>query len=134
MLLTCRNISYIILFVDGKTTIIKLNAKFTLDISVFSCAFIVAQKATISNVLEKIIKGGFKMLYLRICEVAKKQGYSIRKIERICNFSNGTIRKWKNNDNAPARKLQQVAQLLNITVDELLKKWKRIKKAIPPLT
>lgn len=61
------------------------------------------------------------MLYKRIATIAKKQGYSIRKIERICNFSNGTIRAWKINNNAPARKLKQVADLLNVTVDDLLK-------------
>lgn len=61
------------------------------------------------------------MLYKRIATIAKKQGYSIRKIERICNFSNGTIRAWGINNNAPARKLEQVADLLNVTVDDLLK-------------
>lgn len=61
------------------------------------------------------------MLYKRIATIAKKQGYSIRKIERICNFSNGTIRAWGINNNAPARKLKQVADLLNVTVDALLK-------------
>lgn len=61
------------------------------------------------------------MLYKRIATIAKKQGYSIRKIERICNFSNGTIRAWGINNNAPARKLKQVADLLNVTVDDLLK-------------
>ena len=61
------------------------------------------------------------MLYKQIFNLAKKQGYSIRKIERICNFSNGTIRQWRINNNAPARKLKQVADLLGVTVDELLK-------------
>lgn len=61
------------------------------------------------------------MLYKRIATIAKKQGYSIRKIERICNFSNGTIRAWGINNNAPARKLKQVADLLNVTIDDLLK-------------
>lgn len=61
------------------------------------------------------------MLYKKISNIAKKQGYSIRKIERICNFSNGTIRAWGINNNAPARKLKQVADLLNVTVDDLLK-------------
>lgn len=61
------------------------------------------------------------MLYKQIFNLAKKQGYSIRKIERICNFSNGTIRSWGVNDNAPVRKLKQVADLLGVTVDELLK-------------
>lgn len=61
------------------------------------------------------------MLYKRIATIAKKQGYSIRKIECICNFSNGTIRAWGINNNAPARKLKQVADLLNVTVDDLLK-------------
>lgn len=61
------------------------------------------------------------MLYKRIATIVKKQGYSIRKIERICNFSNGTIRAWGINNNAPARKLKQVADLLNVTVDDLLK-------------
>lgn len=62
------------------------------------------------------------MLYKRIRTLATEKGYSIRKIENICNFSNGTIQKWGIKDNAPARKLQQVATLLNVSVDELLKK------------
>ncbi|UHL92584.1 helix-turn-helix domain-containing protein [Ligilactobacillus salivarius] len=61
------------------------------------------------------------MLYKKISNIAKKQGYSIRKIERICNFSNGTIRAWRINNNPPARKLKQVADLLGVTVDDLLK-------------
>ena len=61
------------------------------------------------------------MIYTRISKLAKKQGYSIRKIESICNFSNGTIRAWRINDNPPVRKLKQVADLLGVSVDELIK-------------
>ncbi|ATP37563.1 XRE family transcriptional regulator [Ligilactobacillus salivarius] len=61
------------------------------------------------------------MLYERISKLANKKGYSIRKIERICGFSNGTIRAWRNNNNAPVRKLKRVSDLLGVTIDELLK-------------
>ncbi|MCJ0522194.1 helix-turn-helix domain-containing protein [Enterococcus cecorum] len=61
------------------------------------------------------------MIYTRILKLAKKQGYSIRKIESICNFSNGTIRSWRLNNNPPVRKLKQVADLLGVSVDELIK-------------
>lgn len=61
------------------------------------------------------------MVYLKIKELAQEKGYSIRQIEHICNFSNGTIRAWGNHNNPPARKLKQVASLLGVTVDELLK-------------
>ncbi|MEY8737994.1 helix-turn-helix domain-containing protein [Lactobacillus sp. AN1001] len=61
------------------------------------------------------------MIYEKIQALAKSKGYSIRKIENICNFSNGTIRAWGNFNNPPARKLKQVADLLGVTVDELLR-------------
>ena len=71
----------------------KLNAKFTLGISLFFLRFYCSSKGYNNQYFRKIIKGGFKMLYLRICEVAKKQGYSIRKIERIVmgQFASGKI-------------------------------------------
>lgn len=61
------------------------------------------------------------MLYTRIRQLATKQGYSVRKIESILGFSNGTLRAWGQMNNAPARKLKRVADLLGVTVDELLK-------------
>ncbi|CAI3250856.1 helix-turn-helix domain-containing protein [Enterococcus cecorum] len=61
------------------------------------------------------------MIYTRILKLAKKQGYSIRKIESICNFSNGTIRAWRINDNPPVRKLKQVADLLGVSLSDLIK-------------
>ncbi|MCJ0536163.1 helix-turn-helix domain-containing protein [Enterococcus cecorum] len=61
------------------------------------------------------------MIYTRISKLAKKQGYSIRKIESICNFSNGTIRAWRINDNPPVRKLKQVADLLGVSLSDLIK-------------
>lgn len=61
------------------------------------------------------------MIYEKIRELAKEKGYSIRKVESICNFSNGTVRGWAIKNNPPARKLKQVADLLGVTVDELLR-------------
>ncbi|MHC5190098.1 helix-turn-helix domain-containing protein [Enterococcus cecorum] len=61
------------------------------------------------------------MIYTRILKLAKKRGYSIRKIESICNFSNGTIRAWRINDNPPVRKLKQVADLLGVSLSDLIK-------------
>lgn len=61
------------------------------------------------------------MLYTRIRQLATRQGYSVRKIESILGFSNGTLRAWGQKNNAPARKLKRVADLLGVTVDELLK-------------
>lgn len=61
------------------------------------------------------------MIYTRILKLAKKQGCSIRKIESICNFSNGTIRAWRINDNPPVRKLKQVADLLGVSLSDLIK-------------
>ena len=61
------------------------------------------------------------MIYTRILKLAKKQGYSIRKIESICNFSNGTIRAWRIKDNPPVRKLKQVADLLGVSLSDLIK-------------
>lgn len=61
------------------------------------------------------------MLYENIKNSAKARGYSVRKIELILNYSNGTIYGWKKNNSAPSSKLKHVADLLNTTVDELLK-------------
>lgn len=61
------------------------------------------------------------MVYYKIAELAKLKGYSIRRIEAELNFSNGTIGGWKHRNNPPAQKLKRVADLLGVTVDELLK-------------
>lgn len=61
------------------------------------------------------------MIYQRILELAKEKGYSIRQIESFLGYSNATIRNWRNHDSPPVRKLKRVADLLGVTVDDLLR-------------
>lgn len=61
------------------------------------------------------------MIYQRILELAKEKGYSIRQIEGFLGYSNATIRNWRKHDSPPVRKLKRVADLLGVTIDDLLR-------------
>lgn len=57
-------------------------------------------------------------LYERIKDVAKSKGYSINKLEQELGFARSSINKF--NKNKPSiDKLQQIANLLDVTVDYL---------------
>lgn len=57
-------------------------------------------------------------LYERIKDVAKSKGYSINKLEQELGFARSSINKF--NKNKPSiDKLQQIANLLDVTVDNL---------------
>lgn len=58
------------------------------------------------------------MIYENIRRIAKEQGYSIRDIEKALFFSNGYLRRWK--DNAPVNKLLRVADFLGVDLNDLL--------------
>lgn len=57
-------------------------------------------------------------IYDRIRELASVRHVSISAIERRFNWSNGTIRKWR--DTAPTDKLQKVSTYLGTTIEYLV--------------
>lgn len=66
-------------------------------------------------------------IYDNIQERAKKIGISINTIEKKANLGIGSLCKW-NNSSPTVRNLKKVADILNCSVDELLKN-KSSKKA-----
>lgn len=60
------------------------------------------------------------MVYENIKRIAEAQRYSIAALERATNLGNGAIGKWRTH--APrSPSLKAVADVLGVTVDELLK-------------
>lgn len=57
-------------------------------------------------------------IYQYIQQAAKKKGISIRQLELALGFSNGSLRKWK--DNVPTEKLTRVANYLNVDPVDLI--------------
>ncbi|CAH0417501.1 XRE family transcriptional regulator [Periweissella fabaria] len=61
------------------------------------------------------------MIYENIKHFARMQGKSIRKIEQQAELSNGSIGKWDYNK-PDVYKIRKVAALLDVTIDDLLKR------------
>ena len=59
------------------------------------------------------------MLYKHIQEICESKGITVGKLEKDLDFSNATIRKWKNSSPS-IENLKKVADYFNITVDELI--------------
>lgn len=57
-------------------------------------------------------------LYDRVCAIAKEKNLAISKIERECNLSNATIRRWTT-QNPSLDSVQRVAHYLNTSIDYL---------------
>ena len=57
-------------------------------------------------------------LYDRVYAIAKEKDLAISKIERECNLSNATIRRWTT-QNPSLDSVQRVAHYLNISIDYL---------------
>lgn len=60
------------------------------------------------------------MIYDKIKRLCKSKGISVSHLENEAKLSNGAISKW-NTSSPTIDKLQSVARVLGITVDELLK-------------
>lgn len=60
------------------------------------------------------------MLFDKISSLCEERGISIARLEREAELGNATVRGWKESD-PYASKLKRVADVLNVTVDELLK-------------
>ena len=59
------------------------------------------------------------MLYKHIQKICESKGITVGKLEKDLDFSNATIRKWKNSSPS-IENLKKVADYFNITVDELI--------------
>ena len=57
--------------------------------------------------------------YERIEELRNKEGISQAELEKLLDFSNGSISKWKNSV-PKADRLQKIAEHFNVTVDYIL--------------
>jgi transcriptional regulator with XRE-family HTH domain len=60
------------------------------------------------------------LLFDKISSLCEERGISIARLEREAELGNATVRGWKESDPS-ASKLKRVADVLNVTVDELLK-------------
>lgn len=64
--------------------------------------------------------GGGIVIYRNICRLAKKEGLSINKLEQEAGLSSGSICKWGNSVSPTVRSVKAVADILGVTVDDLL--------------
>lgn len=73
-------------------------------------------------------------LYEQIRDIAKSKGYSVNKLEKELGFARSSINKF--NKNKPSvEKLQQIADLLEVSLDYLLSNTdETIKEKSPALT
>ena len=60
-------------------------------------------------------------MYQRIKELADAKGMSIRALERASGLPNGTIRKWNGKRGPTVLMVKPVANVLGVTIDELIK-------------
>lgn len=63
------------------------------------------------------------MIYENISAICKERGISIAKLERSAGLGNATIQGWKSGG-PRASTLKRVADVLGVTVDELMKEGK----------
>nr|DAZ26935.1 MAG TPA: helix-turn-helix domain protein [Caudoviricetes sp.] len=68
------------------------------------------------------------MLYKNICKIAKEKGMSINYLEKMAGVSRGSICKWgfagEDNKVEPGIwKLEKVAQILGVSVEQLIKRY-----------
>ena len=73
-------------------------------------------------------------LYEQIRDIAKSKGYSVNKLEKELGFARSSINKF--NKNKPSvEKLQQIADLLDVSLDYLLSNAdETVKEKAPELT
>lgn len=58
----------------------------------------------------------------RVDSLIADRGFSTAKVERMADIGNGTIRSWRQGRNMKIDSLVRVAQVLGVTVDDLLRK------------
>lgn len=58
-------------------------------------------------------------IYKRVQDLIKKQGITVRELERECELANATIRRWET-QTPNIESVRKVAQKLNVTIDYLV--------------
>lgn len=65
------------------------------------------------------------MIYKNVKRLADKHRITIKALEKICGLANGTIGKWRENNNPKVESLIAVANYFGVTVDELIGRKKK---------
>ena len=60
------------------------------------------------------------MIFENIQKIAQEKNLTIQAIEKSCELGNGTISKWKENNNPKIDNLLRVARFLEVSVDQLI--------------
>lgn len=63
---------------------------------------------------------GDNLIFEKISALCKEKGFSVASLEKAAGLGNATIRGWKSGSPSVSN-LKRVADVLNCTVDELLK-------------
>lgn len=66
-----------------------------------------------------LILGGDILIYEKIKKICKERKIAVSTVEKEAGLSNGTICKW-NKSSPTVDKLQAVAKVINVKVDDLL--------------
>ena len=71
---------------------------------------------------QNIEKGDAMNIYNNVVQLANDKGMNIAQLEKKAGIANGTIGKWKNENNKPlVDTVVKVAQALGVTVNRLIK-------------
>lgn len=60
------------------------------------------------------------MIYENIIKLAKEKNLTIQSIEKSCELGQGTISKWKENNNPKIDNLKRVAAFLEVSIESLI--------------
>lgn len=72
--------------------------------------------------IQNIEKGDAMNIYNNVVQLANDKGMNIAQLEKKAGIANGTIGKWKNENNKPlVDTVVKVAQALGVTVNRLIK-------------
>jgi transcriptional regulator with XRE-family HTH domain len=72
--------------------------------------------------IQNIEKGDAMNIYNNVVQLANDKGMNIAQLEKKAGIANGTIGKWKNENNKPlVDTVVKVARALGVTVNRLIK-------------
>jgi transcriptional regulator with XRE-family HTH domain len=69
-------------------------------------------------------KDGDKLVYENISRLCKRKGITIKQLEEKTGLKNGAIGKWQIHS-PTVKNLQKVADYFGVTVNYLLREWKK---------
>lgn len=80
------------------------------------------QLQDVATPIQNIEKGDAMNIYNNVVQLANDKGMNIAQLEKKAGIANGTIGKWKNENNKPlVDTVVKVAQALGVTVNRLIK-------------